>query len=68
MSELLRPFTQFLKELGINPLVFAVIGMVIIIFFARNNYRNWKDQSKNQKQILILYLASLIVMIFLLFI
>lgn len=64
MSELLKPFTHFLERIGINPLIFVLILLLILIFLSRDNYLNWEKQSKNQKHVLIWYILGLLMVIF----
>jgi hypothetical protein len=64
MSKLLEPFSDFLRSLGVDPLDFAILGMVLLIYFSRKNYKNWSKNEKNQKTILKLYIAGLVLMIF----
>ncbi|MBO6709946.1 MAG: hypothetical protein JJ882_15210 [Balneola sp.] len=64
MSKLLEPFSDFLRSLGVDPLDFAILGMVLLIYFSRKNYKNWSKNEKNQNTILKLYIAGLVLMIF----
>lgn len=63
MSELLKPFTQFIENSGFDPLLFAIGVMLIIIFVSRKDYTNWKKQSKHRKEVLVLTIVGLIMMI-----
>lgn len=55
MDKVFQPLTDFLIRIGLNPLLFAFIGFIILIIICRNNYKNWNKQSKDQKLTLILY-------------
>lgn len=63
MSKLLEPFTQFLEKIGINPLFFILIVLLVLIFLSRENYLNWNEQSKSKKQVLIWYVFGLLMVI-----
>ena len=63
MSKLLEPFTNFLRSIGIDPLLFAIIGMLIIIFISKGDYKNWKEQSKRRKEVLVLTIMAVLIMI-----
>lgn len=56
MSQLLKPFTQFLESIGIDPIIFGLLAMAILIFSQRDKYRHWKEQTKLQKEFLRSYI------------
>lgn len=67
MSKLLEPFTNFLRSVGIDPLLVVIGGMLLFIIYERKDYKNWKEQSRQRKQVLIwtmvIFLLALMVWI-----
>jgi len=67
MSKLLEPFTNFLRSIGLDPLLFGMFVLLIIIFVSIKDYKNWKKQSKQRKEVLIwtiaIFLLALIIWI-----
>ena len=59
MSELLKPLTRFLESIGIDPIIFAIVVNLIVIYICRDNYLNWKEQSETQKTTLKLFIIGL---------
>ena len=65
MSKLLEPFTNFLRSIGIDPLLFGMFVLLLFIIYERKDYKNWKEQSRQKKQVLmwtvIIFLLALTV-------
>lgn len=58
MDKVFQPLTDYLISIGLNPLLFAFIGFLILIIICRDNFKNWNKQSKDQKRTLILYVIA----------
>ena len=64
MSQLLEPFTNFLRSVGIDPLLFAIVGMGFFIYKDRSDFKKWKELSKRKKSIHRWTIFSFLLMIF----